>query len=603
MKVTKKFRAKGMQCSSCEQIMQRAAKKIDGVEELKISYETEKGEVTFDDEKTNIDEIFRAVEDKGYDCSLVRDDGENKSRAKKDEEAEENSEEEENREDEEEPESEHVEAHSVSHHKSHSEKQDTEKHEQREHAYKSRRELREERRRARREERKREREENDGDKKKQKHDKGKHKKHKDDEGDDETVEVKPGQIFGWLFAIAGIVLVGYFILNILSGASLPELSQNMSYGLLFMVGLITGFHCVAMCGGFVVSYTAKGAEEKVKPHWLHLSYGLGKLISYTTIGALFGLLGSFIAFTPTMRGVVGIIAGIFLVLYGLTMLNIFPFLRKVRIKSPGFINRFLGKQSAHSSPFIVGLLNGLMIACGPLQAMYILAAGTGSAVEGAKFLFIFALGTLPAMIGFGYIASYISGKMKSKLMLVSGMIIMILGLVMLNNGLTLTGSGYDFKSVAGSISGIGPSALASGSSQGQTASGNIAVLKDGYQEIYMDVTRSGYEPNTFLLKKGVPVKWIINGRELNGCNNAIQVPKYNLQFDVKKGTQTIEFTPDKSETVTFSCWMGMIRGTFIVKDNINSNDASVKAEVAKVAAATPKGASCGGGGGGCGCGG
>ncbi len=73
MIVTKKFRAKGMQCHSCEQIIQKTAKKIDGVKELKMSYETEKGEVTFDDTKTNINEIFKAIEDKGYDCSLTKE--------------------------------------------------------------------------------------------------------------------------------------------------------------------------------------------------------------------------------------------------------------------------------------------------------------------------------------------------------------------------------------------------------------------------------------------------------------------------------------------------------------------------------------------------
>ena len=55
-----------------------------------------------------------------------------------------------------------------------------------------------------------------------------------------------------------------------------------------------------------------------------------------------------------------------------------------------------------------------------------------------------------------------------------------------------------------------------------------ALLKEGYQEIKMDVLASGWNPNKFILKKDIPVKWVIDGKEINGCNNAIQVPAYNL---------------------------------------------------------------------------
>jgi uncharacterized protein len=131
-----------------------------------------------------------------------------------------------------------------------------------------------------------------------------------------------------------------------------------------------------------------------------------------------------------------------------------------------------------------------------------------------------------------------------------------------------------------------------------------AVLKDGYQEIRMTVESSGFVPNKFVLKKGVPVHWIINGKQLTSCNRAIQVPAYNLKFDVKQGEQTINFTPDAAGTIRWSCWMGMIPGTFVVVDNIDlNNTAAVQTQLNSVP--TPTGGTCGGGsgGGGCGCGG
>jgi uncharacterized protein len=165
----------------------------------------------------------------------------------------------------------------------------------------------------------------------------------------------------------------------------------------------------------------------------------------------------------------------------------------------------------------------------------------------------------------------------------------------------LTGSGYDFNSLISSVSATPQTtATASYPIEDNLAAGG-SLLKEGYQEIRMTVDDDGFTPNKFVIKTGVPVRWIITGVKLNGCNNAIQVPAYNLQFDVKQGEQVIEFTPTKAGTIRWSCWMGMIPGTFIVKDDIDVNDkTAVQKELSSIT--VPKGGSCGGSGGGCGCG-
>lgn len=389
---------------------------------------------------------------------------------------------------------------------------------------------------------------------------------------------------GWIVGVVGLLVIGYFILKFVDNIQLPEISMNMGYGLLFIVGLLTGFHCVSMCGGFVVSYTTKHVQEGTKTYKSHLVYGLGKIVSYTIIGAAFGLLGSIIMFTPLMRGVAGILAGLFLILFGLKMLNIIPALRKIQFKTPKFITRFVGKKSQkYSSPLIIGLLNGLMIACGPLQAIYIMAAGTGRIIEGAKLLFIFALGTLPVMLSFGYITSFISSKATHKILKVSGAVVIILGLLMVNNGLSLTGTGYDFNTLLISVRADSIS----------NAINEVSSIGEGYQEIKMEVNRYGWKPNKFILKKDIPVRWIINGKEINGCNNAIQVPKLGLNFDIKKGKQVIEFTPEKEGILPWSCWMGMISGLFIVKDDFDlTNQEEIKKELEAVE--VPRSGSCGG---------
>lgn len=120
-----------------------------------------------------------------------------------------------------------------------------------------------------------------------------------------------------------------------------------------------------------------------------------------------------------------------------------------------------------------------------------------------------------------------------------------------------------------------------------------SVLKNGVQEINMDVTYAGYSPNSFVLKKGVPVKWIINGKELTGCNSRILVKSYGLTIDLKQGINIIQFIPDQAGTIQWSCGMGMLRGSFIVTET----GTATQAQLSSVPASGP---SCGSGG--CGCG-
>jgi len=479
---TEKFRAKGMHCRRCERRIEQTIRDIEGIRRIKADYTSETVLVEFDPNKTNTNEISKAVERGGYDCSLIKEKNSNYYHA----------------------------------------------------------------------------------------------------------DVK---LLGIAFGIIGILVVAYFISRFIKGIPIPEIGPGVGYGLLFVVGLLTGFHCISMCGGFVVGYASKHAQEGTKSYKSHLMYGLGKTVSYTLVGATFGLLGAIVAFTPAMRGSAGIIAGLFLILFGLKMFNIFPVLRKLQLRTPAFISKFVDKkQRGHSSPLFIGLLNGLMIACGPLQAIYIMAAGTGSMLEGAKLLFVFALGTLPVMLGFGYFTSLISSKATYKILKASGVIVLVLGLLMINRGLALTGTGLDAKSVFASVSAISDK--------------EKVDVQDSYQVIKMEANRYGWNPDRFVLKKGVPVKWVINGKEINGCNSAIEVPELGLTFNIKPGEQIIEFTPEKEGTISWSCWMGMLQGVFIVKGDKGNIDLSDTEQIQRDLAAVPKleGGSCNSAGG-CGCGG
>ncbi len=400
------------------------------------------------------------------------------------------------------------------------------------------------------------------------------------------------KLVGLLLGFAGILLIIFFDTEWISKGGEPDIAQHLSLDLIFVLGLLTGFHCVGMCGAFVLSYTADDASAGRSAYLSHALYGAGKTLSYTLIGASFGLLGGFVAFTPLLRGVAGVLAGAFLIVFGLNMLGLFAPLRRFRFGLPRPLEKFIHAEEARARhrPFVIGLLNGLMIACGPLQAMYVMAAGTGSALEGAKMLFSFGAGTLPVMVSFGVLATLISSSVTHRLLRLSGAIVVVLGAVMINRGLILTGSGFDLRSAITALKGAGVV---------QTAlqAGRPAILtarpRPAFQTIEMDVVESGYTPNHFVLVRAVPVKWVINGKRVTNCNHRIVVPSLELEFDVKPGIQTIEFTPDKTGIISWSCWMGMLRGDFDVVEEATAARA-VAATTTPVGAAekAPREAAC-----------
>lgn len=343
--------------------------------------------------------------------------------------------------------------------------------------------------------------------------------------------------------------------------SLAEISKQANYGMLFLVGVLTSFHCIGMCGGFVLGYTISGTKSGKLSHWSHLFYATGKIISYSGFGAIFGFIGGVITFTVMMKAIISGLAGLFLMMYGLSMSDAFAGLRRFHFRMPrSFVHRLFVHQKT-SSPFIIGLLNGLMIACGPLQAMYVLAAGTGNPIEGAKFLAIFALGTLPLMLLFGYTANFLTANLARKFLKISGLIIIVLGAVMLNRGLLLSGTGFDFYSLSAKVSQKLKTRFMTWQHQFADAGAHI---QNGYQVIYMEVEAQKYTPSEFTLRKNIPVKWIINVKELSACNKQIVIPALNKKIDLHPGLQIIEFTPTHDGVISWSCYMGMIPGTFIV---------------------------------------
>nr|WP_312578971.1 sulfite exporter TauE/SafE family protein [Sedimentibacter sp.] len=357
-----------------------------------------------------------------------------------------------------------------------------------------------------------------------------------------------------LLIIAGL----YVIINNTVGFNFfPQITQSMGYGMLFVAGLFTSVHCIAMCGGINLSQCAgcNGCENdnissKLKPSFL---YNLGRVMSYTILGGFVGALGSVFSLSLKGKSIISLLAGVFMIIMGINMLGVTPKLRKIMPRLPKSLTDKIDSKKNDKGPFIVGLLNGFM-PCGPLQAMQLYALGTGSFITGALSMFIFSVGTVPLMFAFGAFSSILSSKFTKQMMKISAMLVIILGIVMGNRGFSL--AGINIADTVLSPFGINLS------QSNKTAN---AVIKDGYQTVTTKLESGRYQP--IKVYAGVPLKWSIVAEKgtLNGCNNEIIIPAYGKQQKLELGENIIEFTPTQTGTITYTCWMGMISSTITVE--------------------------------------
>lgn len=375
--------------------------------------------------------------------------------------------------------------------------------------------------------------------------------------------------------IIGILILGVYLIikNTIGFNFIPEINPNMGYGILFVVGLLTSIHCVAMCGGINLSVCVSHKVDQsntsnFSKFYPSFMYNAGRVIAYTIIGGIVGALGSVFSISNTGSAFISILAGVFMVIMGLNMLNIFPWLRKINPHMPKIFANKINSNKKNKGPLVVGLLNGLM-PCGPLQAMQLYALGTGSFIGGALSMFIFSLGTVPLLFVFGALGSLLSFKFTKNLIKVSAMLVIILGFVMLNRGVAFTGLSFNT---------FAADKISSESNDNNSNTANITTINGDIQEITTTLSSGRYTPIT--VQEGVPVKWTIvaDAKSINGCNNQIIIPEYDIKQKLVAGENVIEFTPNDTGKFGYSCWMGMIRSSITVTSNTQNSETTNEEE-------------------------
>jgi sulfite exporter TauE/SafE len=201
-------------------------------------------------------------------------------------------------------------------------------------------------------------------------------------------------------------------------------------------------HCIGMCGGIVLAYSSIKIEpqsSKVSKTVAHLLYNMGRVLTYTLLGAVFGALGGVATFSNTANGILLIVAGVAMVLAGLSLMGKIKFLTVIEhsISSSKFYKNSFQKilhAKSNVSFFILGMLNGLL-PCGFVYFFAITAASTASPLYGALVMFIFGISTVPAMFSLGFLSSLASAtSFRNMMMSLSSVAVIIYGLFTLYNG-------------------------------------------------------------------------------------------------------------------------------------------------------------------------
>lgn len=328
----------------------------------------------------------------------------------------------------------------------------------------------------------------------------------------------------------------------------------MSLGAVFLTGLLTGgLTCLAVQGGLLATTLA---SQEAKDNSLPILAFLGaKLVAYTALGMLLGLLGSFFQLSLTGRAILQILVALFMIGTAANLLNIHPIFRYFVIQPPRFLTRMVRNQSQSRRVFAPAILGAftIFIPCGTTQAMMALAIASGSPLSGALILFAFVLGTSPIFFVLGYLATRLGEVFQGRFMRLAAAAIMLLAVFNLNNALALAGNRFTVQAVWDNVY-----------CTVAFCNSDPRLLHDvaAADTVNINFHATGYEADRTTIRAGSQLTLNLVNGDGRGCIQAFTIPALGVQEIVPVGTEkTIKITaPNQPGVLSFMCSMGMFQG-------------------------------------------
>jgi len=368
----------------------------------------------------------------------------------------------------------------------------------------------------------------------------------------------------------------------------------------FITGLTTGgLSCLAVQGGLLASSLSHQIENMVQYKDAHkrihkksgkpqfaipiLVFLLAKLLAYSGLGFLLGLVGQMFQLSIFARAILQIIIGVFMLGTALRMLNVHPIFRYFAFEPPAFIRKKIRKTASEAngsdltSPAFLGFLT-VLIPCGVTQAMMAVALGSGNPFQGMALMFAFTLGTSPVFFAVAYFTTQLGKKLEKYFMRFVAIVILVLAIITIDTGVTLAGSPVSLSRLFKSSSAVQANIIASAvenqpkeesidlaenssktDSQVQPGTGTESIT------ISIDVENYGYSPNEIHAKAGVPIILELKTDNVFSCSRVFVIPSFRIEKILPaSGVETISLPAQESGSkLPFSCSMGMYTGIII----------------------------------------
>ena len=207
----------------------------------------------------------------------------------------------------------------------------------------------------------------------------------------------------------------------------------------FLFGLISSFHCIGMCGPIAMMLPVDSHNPAKKVMQI-LTYHLGRLSAYASIGLVFGLLGRGL-YLAGFQQKMSIFIGVAMILVVVIPERVFA---KYNFSKPVFrfiskIKSRLGSQfknKSYTSLFTIGFLNGFL-PCGMVYVALFGAIAMQNELFGVLYMILFGLGTIPMMSSVVYLNALLSVPVRNKIQKIIPIFAVIIGILFIFRGLGL----------------------------------------------------------------------------------------------------------------------------------------------------------------------
>ena len=209
-------------------------------------------------------------------------------------------------------------------------------------------------------------------------------------------------------------------------------------GSAFVMGLAGSLHCIGMCGPLALSLPVSH-DNNLSRISGGLIYNTGRILTYASMGLIFGSLGSLVIATGWQSGL-SIALGIIILLYIIIPKRYFHFSTTTFLGKPFMLLRQkLGKlfQSKKlSSLFFIGILNGFL-PCGLVYLALTSSIVSASLVNGGMFMLFFGLGTFPMMFATVLMGNYLNQSLRQKIHKTIPVLLFFMAVLLILRGMNL----------------------------------------------------------------------------------------------------------------------------------------------------------------------